>query len=35
MGFADGDFRVSPLMRLRTLKNHIDQGRLSLDLRWH
>jgi nucleoside-diphosphate-sugar epimerase len=34
MGFADGDFRASPLMRLRTLKNHIADGRLSLDLRW-
>lgn len=34
MGFADGEFRASPLMRLRTLKHHIEQGRLSLDLRW-
>jgi nucleoside-diphosphate-sugar epimerase len=35
MGFSDGDFRASPLMRLRTLKNHIAEGRLSIDLRWH
>jgi nucleoside-diphosphate-sugar epimerase len=34
MGFSDGEFRASPLMRLRTLKNHIANGRLSLDLRW-
>jgi hypothetical protein len=34
MGFSDGEFRASPLMRLRTLKNHIAQGRLSIDLRW-
>jgi nucleoside-diphosphate-sugar epimerase len=34
MGFSDGEFRASPLMRLRTLKHHIEQGRLSLDLRW-
>jgi nucleoside-diphosphate-sugar epimerase len=34
MGFSDGEFRASPLMRLRTLKHHIAQGRLSLDLRW-
>jgi nucleoside-diphosphate-sugar epimerase len=34
MGFSDGDFRSSPLMRLKTLKTHIADGRLSLDLRW-
>jgi nucleoside-diphosphate-sugar epimerase len=34
MGFSDREFRASPLMRLRTLKHHIEQGRLSLDLRW-
>ncbi len=34
MEFSDGEFRASPLMRLRTLKRHIEQGRLSLDLRW-
>jgi nucleoside-diphosphate-sugar epimerase len=34
MGFSDREFRASPLMRLRTLKNHIEQGRLSRDLRW-
>jgi nucleoside-diphosphate-sugar epimerase len=34
MGFSDGEFRASPLMRLKTLKDHIAQGRLSLDLRW-
>lgn len=34
MRFSDGEFRASPLMRLRTLKQHIEQGRLSLDLRW-
>jgi len=35
IGFADGEFRASPLMRLRTLKDHIAAGRLSQDLRWH
>jgi len=34
MGFSDGEFRASPLMRLKTLKSHISQGRLSTDLRW-
>jgi hypothetical protein len=34
MRFSDSEFRASPLMRLRTLKHHIEQGRLSLDLRW-
>jgi nucleoside-diphosphate-sugar epimerase len=34
MGFCDTEFRSSPLMRLRTLKDHIAQGRLSPDLRW-
>jgi nucleoside-diphosphate-sugar epimerase len=35
IGFSDGEFRSSPLMRLRTLKDHIAAGRLSQDLRWH
>jgi nucleoside-diphosphate-sugar epimerase len=34
MGFSDREFRVSSLMRLKTLKDHIAEGRLSLDLRW-
>ena len=34
MGFADRDFRNSQLMRLRSLSAHIDQGRVSADLRW-
>jgi nucleoside-diphosphate-sugar epimerase len=34
IGFSDGEFRTSPLMRLKTLKDHIAQGRLSPDLRW-
>ena len=34
MGFSDGEFRASSLMRLKTLKDHIAQGRLSPDLRW-
>jgi nucleoside-diphosphate-sugar epimerase len=34
MGFSDAEFRSSSLMRLRTLKDHIAQGRLSPDLRW-
>ena len=34
IGFSDGEFRTSPLMRLGTLKEHIAHGRLSLDLRW-
>ncbi len=34
MGFSDGEFRASSLMRLKTLKDHIAQGRLSSDLRW-
>jgi nucleoside-diphosphate-sugar epimerase len=34
MGFSDTKFRASSLMRLRTLKDHIAAGRLSLDLRW-
>jgi nucleoside-diphosphate-sugar epimerase len=35
MGFSDGEFRASSLMRLRTLKRLIAEGRLSLDLRWN
>lgn len=34
MGFSDREFRASSLMRLKTLKDHIAQGRLSSDLRW-
>lgn len=34
MGFADGDFRNSPYIRLKTLERHIAAGRLSSDLRW-
>jgi hypothetical protein len=34
MGFSDREFRTSPLMRLRTLKDHIAEGRLSPGLRW-
>jgi nucleoside-diphosphate-sugar epimerase len=34
MGFADREFRNSPLMRLKTLNQHIADGRLSPDLRW-
>src|SRR5258708_22691309 len=35
MGFADGEFRASPLMRVRTLKKPIQQGPLSVCRRWH
>lgn len=34
VGFADPDFRSSPLIRLKTLQGHIDAGRLGEDLRW-
>ncbi|MCG2673214.1 NAD-dependent epimerase/dehydratase family protein [Bradyrhizobium sp. GCM10023182] len=34
INFSDKDFRGSSLMRLRTLKEHIAQGRLSSDLHW-
>jgi nucleoside-diphosphate-sugar epimerase len=34
MGFSDSEFRSSPLMRLKTLNQHIADGRLSSDLRW-
>ncbi|KKC27764.1 NAD-dependent epimerase/dehydratase family protein [Sphingomonas sp. SRS2] len=34
MGFADADFRASPLIRLRILQDHIASGRLSESLRW-
>ena len=34
MGFADPDFRNSPLVRLRVLQTHMDEGRLAPDLRW-
>src|SRR5262249_37497366 len=34
MNFSDKEFRASSLMRLRTLKDHISQGRLSSDLHW-
>ncbi|WCT71891.1 SDR family oxidoreductase [Sphingomonas naphthae] len=35
MGFADADFRNSPLIRLRVLTDHIARGRLSTSLHWH
>nr|WP_047168739.1 SDR family oxidoreductase [Sphingomonas sp. Y57] len=34
MGFADPDFRGSPLIRLRVLQDHIASGRLSEGLSW-
>jgi nucleoside-diphosphate-sugar epimerase len=34
LGFADRDFRNSPLIRLKTLQGHISDGRLHEDLRW-
>lgn len=34
MGFSDPAFRESPLIRLQTLRRHLDQGRLNSDLRW-
>lgn len=34
MNFSDKEFRASSLMRLRTLKEHIEEGRLSVDLYW-
>ena len=34
MGFFDSEFRTSALMRLKTLERHIEEERLSLDLRW-
>lgn len=34
MGFADSEFRTSPLIRLWTINQHIAEGRLSPDLRW-
>jgi len=34
MGFADKDFRNSPLIRLKTLDRLITQGLLSPSLRW-
>ncbi|RVT93566.1 NAD-dependent epimerase/dehydratase family protein [Sphingomonas crocodyli] len=34
MGFADADFRSSPMIRLRVLQDHIAAGRLSEDLCW-
>jgi nucleoside-diphosphate-sugar epimerase len=34
MGFSDSEFRTSSLMRLKALKRHISEGRLSLNLRW-
>ena len=35
MGFADKDFRNSPLIRLKTLDHLISRGLLSPSLRWH
>ncbi len=34
IAFADADFRQSPLIRLRVLERHIEQGRLDEDLNW-
>ena len=34
IGFSDRNFRASSLMRLKTLNDHIAEGRLSRDLRW-
>ncbi|TMV07031.1 SDR family oxidoreductase [Ruegeria sediminis] len=34
IGFRDSDFRSSPLMRLKALEQHIQQGTLGEDLRW-
>ncbi len=34
IGFADGNFRESPMIRLQVLKSLIAEGRLSEDLTW-
>lgn len=34
MGFCDAGFRQSPLIRLQTLRRHLDAGRLNSDLFW-
>lgn len=34
MGFFNSEFRKSALMRLKTLERHIEEERLSPDLRW-
>jgi UDP-glucose 4-epimerase len=34
MGFGDAEFRSSPLMRLKTIQQHVETGRLTADLRW-
>lgn len=34
MGFEDGDFRNSDLIRLRVLEGHVRTGRLTESLRW-
>ena len=34
MGFSDGQFRNSQFMRLKVLQRHIDEKRLSNELRW-
>ena len=34
LGFADADFRTSPLIRLQVLKSLIAEGRLSENLEW-
>jgi UDP-glucose 4-epimerase len=34
MGFTDGDFRNSQLMRLKVLERHISEGALDNDLHW-
>jgi UDP-glucose 4-epimerase len=34
VGFADGNFRNSSLMRLRSLEQHMVNGTLKADLHW-
>jgi len=35
MGFGDPDFRKSSLIRLHTLRSHLDAGRLNPEFRWN
>lgn len=35
MNFADAQFRSSPLIRLHTLRRHLESGRLNPQLHWH
>jgi hypothetical protein len=35
MNFKDVDFRSSELMRLKVLQGHIDNSRLSAELKWN